>query len=253
MTTWTLFLAFTVAVVAAVRGLWSPCGLSMVSALNPMSERARGHRYALTALWYVAGAVAGGAVLGVGCALGALAVRRVPLTATGTALLVLGCALVAFVSDAPVVSWRLPGHPRQVNEQWIGRYRRWVYASGFGAQIGIGFVTYIMTAAVYLTAALAVLAGRPGTAFAVGLTFGLVRGLGVFASAGAATPDGLRALHRRLDRWAAPSLGGCLVAESAAAAVAAWRLAGPAAAVATAAALLVASGWPLVTRRIQQA
>ena len=136
MTGWTLVLAFTVAAVAAVRGLWSPCGLSMVSALNPMSERARGHRYPLTALWYVAGAVAGGAVLGAGCALGASAVGRLPLTADGTALLVLGCAVIAFVSDVPALSWHLPGHPRQVNEQWIGRYRRWIYAAGFGAQIG---------------------------------------------------------------------------------------------------------------------
>jgi hypothetical protein len=251
MTGWTLVLAFTVAAVAAVRGLWSPCGLSMVSALNPMSERARGHRYVLTALWYVAGAVAGGAVLGAGCALGALAVRRLPLTATATALAVLGCALVAFVSDVPVLSWRLPGHPRQVNEQWIGRYRRWVYAAGFGAQIGTGFATYIMTAAVYLTAALAALTGRPGAAFAVGLSFGLVRGLGVLACAAARTPDALRALHQRLDRWAAPSLGGCLAAEGGVVTVAAWLLAGPVASAGIAAAFLVASGWPLVTRRVQ--
>lgn len=253
MTSWTLMLAFTVSAVAAVRGLWSPCGLSMVSALNPMSERARGHRYALTALWYVAGAVAGGIVLGAGCAVGALAVRRLPLTATATALLVLGCALIAFVSDAPVPSWRLPGHPRQVNEQWIGTYRRWVYAAGFGAQIGTGFATYIMTAAVYLTAALAALTGRPGAAFAVGLGFGLVRGLGVLACAGVRSPDRLRVLLRRLDRWAARSLACCLVVEAAAAATAASRVAGPLAAGALAVALLVVSGWPVVISRMQRA
>jgi len=250
-TAWTLSLAFAVSVVAAVRGLWSPCGLSMVSALNPMSERARGHRYALTALWYVAGAVVGAAVLGAGCALGAFAVGRFTLTGTGTALLVLGCALLAFVSDLPLVSWHLPEHPRQVNEQWIGRYRRWVYAAGFGVQIGAGFATYIMTAAVYLTAALAVLSGRPAAAFAVGLGFGLVRGLGVLACAPVRTPDALRALHHRLDRWAARSLGGCLVAEAGVVTAAAWLLVGPVASAGSAVALLVASGWPLVTRRVQ--
>ena len=37
-----LAVALAVAVVAAVRGMWSPCGLSMLSSLNPVSEaRAR--------------------------------------------------------------------------------------------------------------------------------------------------------------------------------------------------------------------
>lgn len=252
MTTWILVLAFAVAVVAAVRGLWSPCGLSMVSALNPMSERARGHRYPVTALWYVAGALAGGAVLGAGCALGAFAVARLSLAATVTALLVLGCALVAFVSDAPAVPWQLPEHPRQVNEQWLGRYRRWIYAAGFGAQIGTGFATYIMTAAVYLTAALAVLTGRPGAAFAVGLGFGLVRGLGVLACAGVRTPDALRALHRRLDRWGGRALTGCLVAEAGVVAAATWRVGGPIVAGATATALVVLAARPRVIGRVRQ-
>jgi len=41
-------------IVAAARGLWSPCGMSMLSSLNPVSERARGHRFWATACWYVA-------------------------------------------------------------------------------------------------------------------------------------------------------------------------------------------------------
>ena len=51
--------------------MWSPCGLSMLSSLNPVSEAARGNRFWLTAVWYVAGAVAGGALLGAGCAVAA--------------------------------------------------------------------------------------------------------------------------------------------------------------------------------------
>ena len=38
-------LLLLVAAVAALRGMWSPCGLSMLSTLNPVSERARGHRF----------------------------------------------------------------------------------------------------------------------------------------------------------------------------------------------------------------
>src|SRR6185437_1196753 len=150
-------LAFAVAVVAAIRGLWSPCGLSMVSALNPMSERARSHRYGATVSWYVVGAVGGGALLGLGCALGAFAVGQVDLRAAVVAVLVLLAAVVAWASDSEPIGWSLPLHPRQVNEQWITRYRRWIYAAGFGAQIGTGFATYIMSASVYLMAALAAL------------------------------------------------------------------------------------------------
>lgn len=241
-------LALAVAAVAAVRGLWSPCGLSMVSALNPVSERARGHRYAGTAAWYVAGAVVGGAVLGLGSAVGALAVRALHLHTVVVAVLVLLAAAVAWLSDSDLVGWTLPIHPRQVNEEWITRYRRWIYAAGFGVQIGSGFTTYIMSASVYLTAALAVLTGSPAGALAVGVTFGLVRGVGILGSATATSPERLRELHRRLDRHARTSLTACLVIEVATAGVAGWALAGPALAVPVALALAVLSPAPVRPR-----
>jgi len=37
-----------VALAAAVRSTWSPCGLSMLSTVTPVAERARGHRYGAT-------------------------------------------------------------------------------------------------------------------------------------------------------------------------------------------------------------
>ena len=43
-------------------------------------------------------------------------------------------------------------------ERWLDQYRSWVYGAGFGWQIGVGFATYIMTTAVPITLALAVLA-----------------------------------------------------------------------------------------------
>src|SRR5579875_1705280 len=93
--------ALLVAVAAAVRGMWSPCGLSMLTSLNPVSERSRGHRFWLTACWYVLGAVAGGALLGVGC--GGLAVlwRFAPESA------IVAAALVALLSDGAVLGWSL--------------------------------------------------------------------------------------------------------------------------------------------------
>src|SRR4051794_41812 len=100
--------ALVIAVVAAARGSWSPCGLSMVSAINPISERARGYRYPVTALWYVAGAVAGGAVLGGVAAAGAWGAA--PLQghpALGTGFAVAAC-LVAAASDIRLGGFALP-------------------------------------------------------------------------------------------------------------------------------------------------
>ncbi|HJQ03731.1 MAG TPA: hypothetical protein VJ851_19205 [Jatrophihabitans sp.] len=201
-----------VAAVAGARGTWSPCGLSMVSAINPLAERGRGYRYWLTALWFVAGALAGGALFGAIAAAAAWPIHALP--ASITALVgSLGC-LVALACDCKVGRFRLPIHPRQVNERWLMQYRRWLYASGFGFQIGTGFATYIMTAATYLVVLLAALTGSPAWALITGLTFGLVRGAAVLLSSRCRSPESLRALHRKLDRLEPASRRAVVIVEA---------------------------------------
>src|SRR6478609_4318541 len=99
---------------AGARGTWSPFGLSMVSAINPLAERGRGYRYWLTAIWFIGGATAGGALLGGGAAAAGWLVRALP----GPAAALLGClgCLVAIAGDRKVGGFELPLHPRQVNE-----------------------------------------------------------------------------------------------------------------------------------------
>lgn len=218
--------ALIVAAVAAVRGMWSPCGLSMLSSLNPVSETARGNRFWATALWYVAGAVLGGGLLGLGFAVAATGYARLHASSAVTWTVVLVAALVAVASDSRVFGRALPDHPRQVDERWLVKYRRWIYASGYGVQIGAGFATYIMTAAVYLVALLAVVTGSFPAALAVGLVFGAVRGLTIGVAAGARSPDRLRTAHRRIAALAAPSLWVCVALCGAVAATAGWLVAG---------------------------
>ena len=221
-------LLVALAAVAAVRGMWSPCGLSMLSTLNPVSERARGHRFWLTACWYVLGALVGGALLGLGCAVAAVGYGGLAAPSSVTWSVALVGATVAVFSDARVGGWSLPLHPRQVDERWVERYRRWLYASGYGVQIGTGFATYIMTAGVYLVALLAALTGSPAQAFAGGIVFGLTRGMCVLATAGARNAESIRWVIRRIDSWAGPSAyvsaGTCAVVGV----LAAWRLSGAA-------------------------
>jgi hypothetical protein len=248
-----LVLLFALAAVTAVRGMWSPCGLSMLSTLNPVSERARGHRFWATACWYVVGAVVGGALLGLGCAVLAVAFGGVAAPSSVGWSLALAGSLVAVLSDARIGGWSLPLHPRQVDERWVDRYRRWLYASGYGVQIGTGFATYVMTAGVYLLVLLAALTGSPAQAFAGGVAFGLLRGVSIVVAAGARTPDSLRLAIRRVDAWAAASAlvaaGSCAVVG----AVAAWQLSGVPLAVAVVvafAALLTYSSRDAATRAV---
>jgi hypothetical protein len=198
-----IWIAIGLAALAAIRGMWSPCGLSMLTSLNPMAERSRGYRFATSAGWYVAGALAGGATLGLGCALGAVGVAGIGWSASTRIVLAAGLALIGFASDARLFGRSLPDHPRQVNERWLRTYRRWLYASGFGAQIGFGFATYIMTAAVYVVAGLAVLTASPLAALLIGLSFGAVRGLSILVAADLNTSDRLLRRAERLDASAA--------------------------------------------------
>lgn len=190
-----------IAAVAALRGLWSPCGLSMISTITPVAERGRGHRFGATATWFTLGGVAGGATLGAAMALGAWLVS---LTGASTSLTVgvFAClALLTVASDLGLGGFSLPIHARQVNETWLRRLRPWAYASGFGWQIGTGFATYIMTSAVYLTAAVGIASADPIVALGIGTFFGSVRGLLVFVAARATDHARLQRLHARIDRY----------------------------------------------------
>ena len=198
MTALLVVLASVVAVAAAIRSTWSPCGLSMLSTITPLGETGRRNRWASTAAWFIAGAALGGATLGAGAAL--LAVGIAALDLSGESAVGIGAALAAITiaSDLKVGGFRLPSHTRQVNESWLDQFRSWVYGGGFGWQIGVGLATYVTTSAVYLMLALAALTGSPLAAFAIVTGFGLVRGLAVLLGRGLTSPDRLMALHRRM-------------------------------------------------------
>ena len=167
MTALLVALASVIAVAAAIRSTWSPCGLSMLSTITPIGERGRNHRYASTAAWFVLGAVLGGATLGVGAAVLAAGVGLLDLSGTSALGVAAALAAVTIASDLNLGGFRLPSHTRQVNECWLDQFRSWVYGGGFGWQIGVGLATYVTTAAVYLMIAMAALTGSPAIAFAI--------------------------------------------------------------------------------------
>ncbi|MCM3555796.1 hypothetical protein EEW87_001545 [Janibacter melonis] len=176
----------------------------MLSSITPLGERGRASRWSVTAAAYVISSALAGALLGV--LLGAVG-SVVPDGVLGSPavlgllalLLLLGAVLDLRAGGHAVPSWR-----RQVDEAWIGRYRGWVTGVGFGAQLGLGFVTIITSTTTYAVYLFALLASTWWAGGLVGLTFGLVRALPLLRVRRAQTPSDLHDTFRTLRRWAQP-------------------------------------------------
>lgn len=164
----------------------------MLSSINPLGERGRGQRYWLTVLFYVLGSTLGGLLLGlVGGVLGMMVSPggwRMPVLA-----LVASAGALADLLGREPPSWR-----RQVDENWLSRYRGWVYGLGFGFQLGFGLVTIVTSASFYSLIVMTILAGSLPTALSAGLIFGLVRSVVILLGRGSVDPVSLRAAMRRL-------------------------------------------------------
>jgi len=176
----------------------------MLSSISPLGERARHSRWWLTTTAYLLGSLAGGLALGgLAATLGGL----VPVTVRGSgwtlvavaALLVVGL-VVDLRNQRSVPSWR-----RQVDEQWLTRYRGWVYGVGFGAQLGFGLVTIVTSTTTYAAVLLAALTGDLGAGLAIGATFGLVRALPSLLMARVVERADLHRVFIRVERWANPA------------------------------------------------
>lgn len=170
----------------------------MLASINPLGERSRERRWGVTVAAYLTGSTAAAALLG--AVLGTVG-HALPLGPGATALLVVALSAVALALDVGVGGLRLPTVHRQVDKDWLGRYRGWVVGVGFGVQLGLGVVTIVNTAAVYLMLALALLTGSAAAGATVGATFGLVRALVILVVARVRRPDQLRVVLRRVNAW----------------------------------------------------
>lgn len=236
--------ALGIAVVSAFRGTWSPCGVSMLSSITPLSENGRGNRYWATVTWFVLGAVLGGATLGAVAGLGALLVSATAMTSAAAAVVVLVAGLITVASDLGVGGFRLPANPRQVERTWLDRFRSWVYGLGFGWQLGAGVATYVMSSSIYLMVVTAAATGEPLLAMGIVTLFGFLRGLAVLPAFRVNTPADLTALHRRIERLRPLSRALAVIAQIGVLATAATVLGGVVAGLVVAAVFLVVT-WML--------
>ena len=177
----------------------------MLASIHPLGERARHNRWGLTVAAHVVGSWAGAAA--VFAAAGLLGtVASAPI---GVA--VPGMVAAAALEVRALRGGRVPGPRRQVNEDWLNRYRGWVYGAGFGVQLGAGFTTIVTSAALYAAVGLTVVAASLGTGLLVGTVYGLGRALPLVAAGRVTRPEHLRALHARRGRGARPVQLGVVV------------------------------------------
>jgi hypothetical protein len=175
----------------------------MLGSITPLGQRARGFRFWPTATAYiVSSTIAGasfGAVLG---AIGAPVVQRTSVIAR--LLLLAALAVVGLAMDLRWRGLRLPTVHRQVNEEWMSRYRGPIFGAGFGFQLGLGVVTIVTTSAIYLTLAGEVLSGSAAAGVLIGTVFGLIRALPIVTVAPVRDPAALRGVQAALTRWRGP-------------------------------------------------
>lgn len=173
----------------------------MLASITPLGERGRHSHYAVTVIAFLLGGAAAGALEGLALgAIGALILGGLPGATRLIALAVaLGVAIAVDLQPGPA-----PGPRRQVNEQWLDRYRGWVYGLGFGAQLGVGVSTIVTSAGTYVALLAALLSARPAAGAVILGLYGAVRGLTPLLAARSQTTGQLMALHARLARASVP-------------------------------------------------
>lgn len=173
----------------------------MLSSIHPLGERARHNRWELTAAAFAVGSVVTAAAIG--GLLGAVGsvIAGAPSQAT---LQMLGAAVLA-AGLLDLAGVPAPGPHRQVNERWIGVYRGWVYGLGFGAQLGAGVATYVVTWAVWVTFAIEVMSGSATAGALIGIAFGAGRTVPVLAGRWIDRPSRLTSFSAAMRRLAVPA------------------------------------------------
>jgi hypothetical protein len=165
----------------------------MLGSITPLGEWGRNSRWTITVLIFSLSSAIGGAVTGgVMGALGHALARFVPpMRGTVGVAAVVGLLSVSSLHELSWLPLPLPSIRRQVNDAWLGHYRRWLYASGFGFQLGTGVLTVVTSASTYVALILMFLSCSILIGLLAGAAFGLARALPIVSVARVRDPEAL--------------------------------------------------------------
>jgi hypothetical protein len=142
----------------------------MVETFTPAVCGSR-NRQRVALLGFAVGALAASAV--VGAALGALG----GLLGVEFALAAAGLALLAAAREAGILRVPIPQSRGQVPERWRTALPLPVWSVGYGAGLGVGFLTFQPVSTFWVACAAAVALGRPGPAAVCFMAYGAGRAL----------------------------------------------------------------------------
>jgi hypothetical protein len=173
----------------------------MLSSIHPLGERARHNRWGLTVGSFTLAATLIGAVVGASLGwVGSLVFGSVD----PAALLVGTGALAVLAGGLDLARVRPPGPERQVNESWIGHYRGWVYGGAFGAELGVGVMTFVVTWGVLATYGAELMSSSPWRGALIGAVFGVGRSLALLLARWVDRPSRLGEFHRKMAELGLP-------------------------------------------------
>jgi hypothetical protein len=157
-----------------VAGTWSPCGFSMIETIGPTGHSGGPATTAAACVTFTLGALAGGIATYAALALAG------SLLAGGSAAYVIAAALAACAAVGELRGLRIaPQVRRQLPEHWRRVMPMPVAAGLYGALLGLGFTTFVLSFGVFALAGITFAVGDPELGLAVGLAFGIGRALPV--------------------------------------------------------------------------
>lgn len=164
----------------------------MLSSITPLGQRGRGMSWKRTVVaFWIAAIVSGFAVFAAAGLIGEF-LGFDSVAPWGVIVVIVVAAIFDLVGAKP------PGPLRQVDEDWLGRYRDWVLGLGYGAQLGAGLVTIIPSYGTWAVLTVALITGFP-LAGLLGVAFGVGRSLILLTARKVTSPSDL---VERMQRFA---------------------------------------------------
>jgi hypothetical protein len=172
------------AMLIGLTGTWSPCGFSMVETIGPTGHTGGRRTVAAASLTFIPGAVAGGILT-----FGLLALVGGFVHGGRVAYLI---AAIAEARGAPIV----PQIRRQLPEHWRRVLPMPLAAALYGALLGLGFTTFVLSFGVWALAGISFAVGELEAGVVIGAAFGIGRAIPIAVLAPLADrPAGIRAVE----------------------------------------------------------